>query len=235
MKAHQTLALTALIVGCSVPAFAQAPATRPSAPAEVTPNLRFQVRTMETVLTSAVQNGVDRLAQKINEVAPGLRLFAGLPHAHGYQLENMGWFFDVEVPDIYPGSADLYVELLPTSPVAGANGVGRPVSNSGTVSAAARPEVMAPAVVRDPRGEYRTAIREALIDAMLDFGQMPLKPSESLTIGARRPDPVGPAVAGDESVTLVLSIKGEDLTALRAGKITRAEAKARIKIRDDRR
>ncbi len=230
MKAHQTLALTALIVGCSVPAFAQA--QRPSAPADATPNLRFQVRTMETVLTSAVQNGVDRLAHKINEVAPGLRLFAGLPHAHGYQLENVGWFFDVEVPDIYPGSADLYVELLPTS---GVSATGRQVNNRGGVTSTVRPDAIEPAVVRDPRGEYRTAIREALIDAMLDFGQMPLKPSESLTIGARGTDPVGPAVAGDESVALVLSIKGEDLTALRAGKITREEAKARIKIRDDRR
>lgn len=233
MKAHHTLALTALIVGCSSPAFAQTTAAAP-APAE-SQNLRFQVRTMETVLSSAVQNGVDRIAQKISEVAPGLRLFAGMPHAHGYQLDNIGWFFDVEVPDIYPGSADLYVELLPVTPPGRASGNDPRRAIGNNVTSGPIPGPIEPPVVRDPRGEYRLAIREALVDAMLDFGQVPLKASEWLTIGARRPDPLGPATPGDESVALIISIKGEDLTALRAGKITRAEAKSRIKIREDRR
>ncbi len=226
MKLSQTLTLSALIVGCSMPALAQTPVAAP-APAESASNLRFQVRTMETVLSTAVQNGVDHLAQKINEVAPGLRLFNGQPHAHGYQVEDMGWFFDVEVPDIYPGSADLYVELLPTP--------NRQVNNSGRNPVAAAATIDLSTIVRDPVGDYRQAIRDALIDAMLDFGQMPLKPSESLTIGARRPDPIGLSAAGDSSVALVLSIKGEDLAALRAGKITRDAAKVRIKIREDKR
>ena len=233
MKAPQTLALTALIIGCSSPAFAQTTSAAPT-PAE-SQSLRFQVRTMETVLSSAVQNGVDRIAQKISEVAPGLRLFAGMPHAHGYQLENIGWFFDVEVPDIYPGSADLYVELLPVASNGRALNSDPRRTAGNSVTAVPMPEALEPAVVRDPRGEYRLAIREALIDAMLDFGQVPLKASEWLTIGARRPDPLGPVSPCDESVALIISIKGEDLTALRAGKITRVEAKSRIKIREDRR
>jgi hypothetical protein len=181
---------------------------------------------METVLTTAVQNGVNHLADKVNRIAPGLRLFAGMPHAHGYQLDNMGWFFDVEIPDIYPGTADLVVELL-------TNGNGRRVTNNTTSQAPAPPDLNA--VVSDPQAEYRQAIRDALIDAILDFGQMPLKPAEYLTLGARRPDPVGLEAAGESSAALVLSIKGEDLAALRAGKITRDEAKALIRIREDRR
>lgn len=224
MKTHHTLAITAFIVGCSAPAFAQTPAP----PAEPAPNFRAQVRTMETVLVSGVQNGVDRLAVKINEVAPGLRLFAGQPHAHGYQIENVGWFFDVEVPDIYPGSAAFYNQLLPME-------TGKPTLPVGNGVVAPRVGAPEPAVVRDPSGEYRIVIREALIDAMIDFGQMPLKPTESLTVGARRPDPVGPAAAGDDTVALVLSIKGEDLALFRQGKITREEAKSRIRIREDHR
>ncbi len=223
MKSSQALAVTVFVVGFAAPAFAQTPA---ASAADSAPNMRFQIRTMEAVLSLAVQNGVDLLGQKINEVAPGLRLFAGQPHAHGYQIEGVGWFFDVEVPTVYPGAADLYLDLLPQG--------ARP-SNVGNSVAAPRQDPMQAAVVRDPQGEYRAAIREALIDAMIDSGQMPLKPQEMLTVGARRPDPVGPPIVGDETVPLVLSITGEDLALFRQGKITRAEVKGRIKIKEDRR
>lgn len=232
MTPYRTLVATVLVVGCAAPVFAQTPAQTEQASA---PGSRFQVRKMENVLATAVQDGVDRLGQKVAEVAPGLRLFAGQPHAHGYQLDNAGWFFDVEVPDIYPGSVDLYVDLLPTNQAPGRN-VGNPVRPN---AVPANPQMLDPmqsAVVRDPRGAYRDAIREALSDAMVDdFLQMPLKPAEKLTIGARRPDPVGPVIAGDESMALILTITGENLALYREGKITRAEAKQRISIKEDRR
>lgn len=234
MKAYPSLAVTALVLAVSAPAFAQvaAPDQVPSVPAQAdaAPNLRAQTRTMENVLLGAVQNGVDRLAQKINEVAPGVRLFAGQPHAHGYQVDGVGWFFDVEVPVIYPGVADLYLDLLPTGPRTQAQPKVGPLTVGNSVPAQ---DPMQAAVVRDPEGEYRSAIREALIDAMIDFGQMPLKPSEMLTVGARGPDPMGGPNVSSDGVLLVLSITGDDLMQFRQGKITRADVKTRIKIKQN--
>ena len=42
-------------------------------------------------------------------------------------------------------------------------------------------------------------------------------------------------IAGDEAIALILTIKGEDLALYRESKITRAEAKQRISIKEDRR
>lgn len=226
MKAHQTLAMTAFVVGCSLPAFAQVPVATPTSPAAATPNLRAQVRTMERVFSSAVQNGVDQIGQKINEVMPGVRIFAGMPHAHGYQVENFGWFFDVEVPEVQTAAVELYVDLQPD-----------PRRRVGNSTASSNPVLSAPvpAVIEDPRREYRLAVREALIDAMLDYGQLPLKPTEELTVGARAADAPMPSMESSETLTLILRITGADLALYKQGKITREEAKARVRVKEDRR
>ena len=222
MKAHQTLVLTAMIVGCAAPVFAQAP----TATAEANPNLRAQVRTMERVFSGAIQNGVDEIGRKMNQAIPGLRIFSGMPHAHGYQVDNFGWFFDVEVPQVQTATVDLYQELQrdPRRPNSGA----RPAGSSATSPV----EVTIP-VDFDPTREYRLAIRNALIDAMLDFGQLPLTPTEELTVGARAADAPGPMLESSDSLTLVLRITGADLQLFRQGKITRVDAKSRIKIKED--
>lgn len=233
MKAHQTIAMTALIVSCSLPAFAQTATAPPTAPADAAPNLRAQVRTMERVFSSAIQNGVDQIAQKINEAMPGLRIFAGLPHAHGYQVDNFGWFFDVEVPEVQTAAVELYVELQP-DPRRSPQGT-RAVGNSVAGAITPRDDAPMPAVIQDPRREYRSAIRDSLIDAMLDYGQLPLKPTEELTVGARAADAPMPTMESSDTVTLILRITGADLALYKQGKITREVAKARIKIREDRR
>jgi hypothetical protein len=223
VKAHQTLALTALIVGCAVPAFAQVPAATSPSSADA-PHLRAQVRTMERVFASAVQNGVDQIGRQFNAVMPGVRIFAGMPHAHGYQVEDFGWFFDVEVPEVQTAAAELFVDLQPDPR--------RRVGSSASTSVVAS---SVPAVIQDPVREYRLAVRDALIDAMLDYGQLPLKPTEELTVGARAADAPMPSMESSDTVTLILRITGADLALYKQGKLSRAEAKARIKIREDRR
>ena len=229
MNASQTLTTSALLVLCvgtATPAFAQR--TAPATSAD-TPELRAQVRTMERVFSSAIQNGVDTIARKMNAVMPGIRLFAGMPHAHGYQVENFGWFFDVEVPEVQEAIVDLYSALQPPP---SRPGPGTRVGNSATGAAALAPSATDTAILKDPQGEYRNAMRNALIDAMLDFGQLPLKPTEELTVGARGADSPNPGMESNSTVALVLRITGSDLTAFRQGKITRAEAKARIRIHE---
>lgn len=231
MKASQTLVLSVLIAGCSMPAYAQTAALPPTAAAEAAPSLRAQVRTMERVFSSAIQNGVDSIAQKINDVMPGLRIFAGLPHAHGYQVENFGWFFDVEVPEVQTASVDLYQALQPDPRQ---NDPRRPAGNTVRPAITNREDAV-PAVIQNPAREYQLAIRDSLMDAMLDYGQLPLKPTEELTVGARGADAPMPSMESTDAVTLILRITGADLALYKQGKISRAEAKARIKIKEDRR
>ena len=78
------------------------------------------------------------------------------------------------------------------------------------------------------------AAREALLDAILDFGQVPLKANEFLTVGVRSSDSVGNDPESD-TVALVLQISGEDLSLFRQQKISRDEAKKRIRINQQQR
>ncbi len=97
------------------------------------------------------------------------------------------------------------------------------------------PEAAAPspAVLRDPNALYTETVKNALIDAMLDYsGPMGIQPDEWLTIAAR--DAEGPLSPGEpyDAVTIVLRIKGSDLAAFRADRITRDEARKRVEVRE---
>lgn len=219
MKAPTVLALTAA-VGLAAPVYAQAPDVR-QAPAAAANSVRVQVRTMENVFVTAVAGGVQQIAQKITEAAPGLTVVSGAPRAHGYAIDGHGWFFDVEVPELHWATIDLYVELQQQQRPQ------RPVNN-------------ASAVVRTPdpnelRDEYRRAIRDGLMDAILDYGQVPLKPNEWLTVGVRSADSPVPSLDTSDTVTMVMQITGEDLALFRQTKLSRDEAKKRIKVKEEHR
>lgn len=218
MKTHTVFALTAAVIGLAIPVYAQAPAPGPN-------SVRVQVRTMENIFVTAVAGGVEQIAQKIIAGAPGISVSGGVPRAHGYAVEGHGWFFDVEVPELRWNTIGLYYDLQrPQTPQL-------PVSGS-------RPNA---ALVQPPqevdtnrlRDDYRRAIRDGLMDAILDFGQVPLKPTEWLTVGVRSADSPLPGLDSGDTVTLVMQITGEDLSLFRQTKITRDEAKKRIKVKEE--
>lgn len=97
-------------------------------------------------------------------------------------------------------------------------------------SAAAAP---AP-VMNNPNMEYERLVVDQIISAMLDHShQLGLGADEWLTIAARGSQ--GPMVAEavfDDSVTIQFRIKASDLSAFRAGTITRDEARARVVVRE---
>ena len=65
----------------------------------------------------------------------------------------------------------------------------------------------------NPDEAYRTEIREALIDAMLEHSRsLAIGPGERLTVAARRSDN-RPRLGIDTDAAVVLSVKGSDLTA----------------------
>jgi hypothetical protein len=86
--------------------------------------------------------------------------------------------------------------------------------------------------VRNPDEAYTTEVQNALVDAMLDFGNaLTLEPEEWLTVAARGSDARGlDAMGPSDIVTIQIRIKGSDLLALRSGKISRDEARKRIEI-----
>jgi hypothetical protein len=73
---------------------------------------------------------------------------------------------------------------------------------------------------------YSDLVRERMIDAILDqSGVLPLKDEQTLAVAVIPVNVTGPP---SQSRTLILSIKGADLSQLRQGKISRDEAKRRI-------
>lgn len=115
--------------------------------------------------------------------------------------------------------------------------VGSPAPTAGPVSAAvadSRPAAPAPAMA-DPAEVYVDEVRSAVIDAMLDHsGPMQIGSDDWLTVGAR--DGMDPRFVtgdpGDVPRTMIIRLRGSDLAAFRAGRLTREEAVSRVDVAD---
>jgi hypothetical protein len=118
------------------------------------------------------------------------------------------------------------------------------VLTSATTTAAAQDVTGAPAVVNDqqavadpilndPNEAYRAEIQQALMDAMLDHSNsLGIADGEWLTIAARRnDDPPRLAPADSEAPTMIIRMRGSDLSAFLARQISREEALKRIDVR----
>jgi hypothetical protein len=84
----------------------------------------------------------------------------------------------------------------------------------------------------DPGMLYTESVKTAIIDAMLDHGApLGIQPDEWLTVAAR--DGEGPLTPLEnyDAATFIFRIKGSDLTAYRAGGISREEAQKRVEVR----
>jgi len=109
--------------------------------------------------------------------------------------------------------------------VAGATGTG-----AGPTAQAA--ESASPAV-RDPGEVYESEVKSAITDAMLDYGPpLGIAADEWLTVAAR--DNSDRLAGGElsDNATITLRVRGRDLSAFRAGQITRDDARARVEVRE---
>lgn len=87
-------------------------------------------------------------------------------------------------------------------------------------------------ILANPNESYRAEIREALIDAMLDHSRgLALEPGEWLTVAARRMDARPRLGIDTDAGTVVLRVRGSDLTAFLGGQITRQDARNRFDVR----
>jgi hypothetical protein len=88
-------------------------------------------------------------------------------------------------------------------------------------------------ILSDPEEAYRTEVKNQIMDAMLEYSvPLAIRADEWLTVAARRHDDrplIAPADSDARSV--VIRIKGGDLTAFRAGQLTKEEALKRMDVR----
>jgi len=86
---------------------------------------------------------------------------------------------------------------------------------------------------QNPDLAYEMEVRDALVGAMLEYGStLTLAPDEYLTVAARDSENI--VMPGDlsETVTVLLRIKGSDLSEFKSGRLTEAEARRRIEVRE---
>lgn len=223
---------------------------------------RDAMRVMEGVLTASVKSGAAQLNRRIQAIYPSLMVLSGEARARGFLIEGYGVFFDVEIPDINqsvvwsvntlnhdrqvgaslaqlrqfvesisdPGTREQAVEALhqveqQVGPVPAAQQSGMAVATTTATSG--------PGVNIDPGEEYTKAVKEALIDAMLDYSaSMKIAPEEWLTIAASSSS--GPMMPGQvyDNPTTILRVKGSDLAAYQTGKMSRDDVLKKVEIRE---
>lgn len=224
-------------------AAAQPVATQQSGP-ETNPAVKDQVTRFEGLVKIAIRSAGDKLAREANSIEPRVILqFDTDPVVSGVIVPEVGPHFDVQIPAILPsGLAVLQAfyqfkkpDRPEMQPVATAPGSKTTVGATGGLPS---PDSMtaSPVVpVFDPTRAYTNHVREALLEAILDYSHLtalPLNAGERVTIVAKDMLDVMPVqtrqLGATTSRQLILTIKSEDLLAFRQGKITRDEAKQKI-------
>jgi hypothetical protein len=88
-------------------------------------------------------------------------------------------------------------------------------------------------ILENPQEAYRAEVRDALMDAMLEYSRgLGIGPDEWLTIAARRNDErprLSPA--DSDARTTVIKARGTDLAAFLGGQLSREEARKRMEVR----
>lgn len=256
------IGISAGLTGFGAAAWAQPPSAArgaPAAKAAEQTQVRFQISVMEGVLERAVENAVRTLNRQIQPMTPELFIWGPAAQARGFRLEGYGVFFDVAVPMLRQSLVSAFQIMgPPEGALKMIRDHFRTISDprqrdqldqalrqieiqlrpAGVFasSAAATPEAAAAqATMMDPSTAYTNAVTAGLIDAMLDYSRpLQIGPDEWLTVAAR--DYEGQrGLAPDEPydvVTVILRVRGADLAAYAAGKLTKEEARKKVDVKE---
>ena len=109
----------------------------------------------------------------------------------------------------------------------------RVLAGSAATPSAPRATAAADANLDDPEEAYRVEVRNALMDAMLDYSRgLSLESGEWLHIAARRhSDDPRLAPTDTDARTVMVRVRGADLTQFLAGQISREEARKRMDVK----
>jgi hypothetical protein len=105
---------------------------------------------------------------------------------------------------------------------------------TGAPAAALAGEPAADPILADPLESYRTEVVNQIKDAMLQYSApLALQDDEWLTIAARRPyDRPLIAPADNDARTVMIRIRGADLTALRGNRLSKDEALQKMEVHE---
>ncbi len=224
--------ISAIVMTAALPAAAGAQSTVRATPAE---QQRYdQIRVMEGTLTGSVSLAANQVARAVQSNTPGASVFTGAARAKGFTLDGYGAFFYVEIPALDLNLV-LTLETLERNAQRRSEGQ-RPVGAQSVSQLAAEPrdarEIPQGVPADDPGQQYRDAVRRCLIDAMLDNSKsMDLGPEEWLTVAARGSE--AGLIPGEvyQLSTLVLRVKGSDIAAFLAGRLSKDEARQKVEVR----
>ena len=122
---------------------------------------------------------------------------------------------------------------VPSDAAARPQTVGAATVTAQTTTAPAAPPVDL-SLIEDPNAAYTREVSQAIVDAMIEnSGPLPISENEWLTVAARdnvRPDRLVPGDTSNIS-SIVFRIRGTDLAAFRAGRMTLDEARKRVEIK----
>jgi hypothetical protein len=167
----------------------------------------------EQVLSSAVVQGGRVVQAQVRNYIPDLSLqLAGEPIVSGFPVEGLGFVFDVQCPNILE-SPLMMLDYYRNKPE--------------LISVAARGTL--PSDFHAGRA-YGDAVREAMMDAMVDFSSpLPLDDGEWLVVVARVPSDGTSRQDLEDKRKLILQISGADLRSFNERTLSRDEAKQRIR------
>lgn len=183
---------------------------------------------MEGVFVKHVLLAANATQSEIETFQPGLKIsmFSQVPpQAHGNYLEDYGVFFQVQIPTYFPSVVKVIEEMAERARARTA--VQQSLDNTRPVAMEGR---RSPDAMLDPDAFYVNAVRQYLMNAMVDQSKsLELRPNEWLTVSARGDDG-GPSDLSQPSI-LMLRIKGSDLNDFLADRITRDEVLKRIQVK----
>ena len=132
------------------------------------------------------------------------------------------------------GNRDRDPIVTPSLMLPDGGGAGAAKASVGAGARPAAPTVAARSYLEDPNRAYTEAVTRALVDVMLTYSaQLELGPDQWLTVAAPDNEPrdtLAPQDPFEEVVTMIYRIKGSDLSAYRAGRIDKDEARKRVVV-----
>ena len=196
-------------------------ATTPS-----TDHVRNQVKVFETSLRAALERAATTFGNRVREaILPTYHtefMFTEEPRVTGVLIPDVGMVFHVQIPAL--SSLDLQMWNA-----AARRTVARPEVPVSAIDNRTTPAAP-PAMPFEPNKEYTDLTREALYDAVLDNAlALPVPDGQTMTVFAGELLPSGTNPLAQRSRLLILTIKAEDLLALRRQQITRDQARERIR------
>jgi hypothetical protein len=127
------------------------------------------------------------------------------------------------------------LQFVPTAPIASGadvSGARNAVGSASVASDAVAAIDPSDPILDNPEEVYRAEVMEAVIGALLDYSApLGLTAEDWLTVAVRRNE-VRPRIGLDSNAqTVVARVRGRDLSAFRAGQLTREDAIKRVELR----